>query len=350
MSELRIRARQRGWRSGEATWVPAFVVLSMIWGSTFFFIKIAVNAGVSPMWVGLWRCVFGAIALWLMVLVTRQRLPRDPKVWGHGAVVALLLNAVPFPLFAFGETKVSSVLAGVWNATVPLATLVFVLLLLPEERPTPRRLVGMAIGFVGVLVVLGIWNGVDTGPLVGTLACLGATTCYGAAFVYSRRFMSARPESSLVLAAVQVACGTVELGLITPVVAGGPGWPGFGAMAALLVLGALGTGVAYQLNFVVIRAAGSTVASTVTYITPLFSTALGAVFLAEPVGLNTVAGAALIIFGVLMSRSGPAVDQGPGARQQPGGQQDLDPVADQERQQPALDRGGQVHAGRGSEP
>lgn len=348
MNEL--HAGQRVWRNEGAAWVPAFVVLSMIWGSTFFLIKVAVNAGVSPMWVGLWRCVFGAVALWLMVLVTRQRLPRDPKVWGHGAVVALLLNAVPFPLFAFGETKVSSVLAGVWNATVPLATLVFVLLLLPEERPTARRLVGMAIGFVGVLVVLGIWNGVDTGPLIGTLACLGATTCYGAAFVYSRRFMSARPESSLVLAAVQVACGTLELGLVTPVFAGGPTWPGFGAMAALLVLGALGTGVAYQLNFVVIRAAGSTVASMVTYITPLFSTALGAVFLAEPVGLNTVAGAALIILGVLMSRSRPAVDQRPGARQEPGRQQDLDPVADQERQQPALDRRGRVHAGRRGEP
>nr|WP_232327954.1 DMT family transporter [Kibdelosporangium sp. MJ126-NF4] len=311
MSQLRIRAAQRGWRDKGATgrWVPAFLVLSMIWGSTFLLIKISVNAGVTPMWVGLWRCVFGATALWLMVLVTRQRLPRDPAVWGHGAVVALLLNAVPFPLFAFGETKISSVLAGVWNATVPLATLVFVLFLLPDERPTVKRLAGMAIGFVGVLVVLGIWNGVDTGPLVGTLACLGATTCYGAAFAYSRRFMSGRPESSMVLAVVQVTCGTVQLGLVTPVVEGAPTWPGFGAMAALLVMGALGTGVAYQLNFTVIRAAGSTVASTVTYITPLFSTALGAVFLAEPVGPNTIAGATLIILGVLLSRSGSAVGQ-----------------------------------------
>ncbi|CAM3325597.1 EamA domain-containing protein [Kibdelosporangium persicum] len=359
MRKLRVSAGQPGWRDEGATgWVPAFLVLSMIWGSTFFLIKIAVNAGVAPMWVALWRCVFGAAALWLLVLVTGRRMPRDPAVWGHGAVVALFLNAVPFPLFAFGETKISSVLAGVWNATVPLATLVFVLMLLPDERPTARRLVGMAIGFVGVLVVLGVWNGVDTGPLVGTLACLGATTCYGVAFAYTRRFMSHRPDSAMVLAAVQVTCGTLELGLVTPVFAGGPGWPGFGAMAALLVLGALGTGVAYQLNFVVIRAAGSTVASTVTYITPLFSTALGAVFLAEPVGLNTVAGAALIILGIVLSRSrggsrdgsGPAVGQRPRTRQQPGGQQDLDPVADQERQQPALDGRTQVHAGRGGEP
>ncbi|MET0133115.1 MAG: EamA family transporter [Kibdelosporangium sp.] len=83
---------------------------------------------------------------------------------GHGAVVALLLNAIPFPLFAFGETKISSVLAGVWNATVPLATLAFALVLVPDERPSPRRLAGMATGFAGVLVVLGIWRGIEAAP------------------------------------------------------------------------------------------------------------------------------------------------------------------------------------------
>ncbi|MBP2320166.1 drug/metabolite transporter (DMT)-like permease [Kibdelosporangium banguiense] len=326
----RADAGQPGWsRTGAGrSWVPAFVLLAMLWGSSFLLIKIAVNAGVAPMWVGLWRCFFGAIALWLLVLLTRQRMPRDLAVWGHGAVVALLLNAIPFPLFAFGETKISSVLAGVWNATVPLMTLMFVLVLLPDERPNARRLAGMATGFVGVLVVLGIWHGVETGPLIGTLACLGATFCYGGAFAYSRRFLTGRPESATALATVQVTCGTLQLALVTPLTADAPQWPGFGATAALVVLGALGTGVAYQLNFIVIRAAGSTVASTVTYITPLFSTALGAVFLAEPVGLNTVAGAGLIILGVLLSRSGPAPGQRPRARQEPGRQQDLDPIAD----------------------
>jgi drug/metabolite transporter (DMT)-like permease len=321
-------------------WVPSFLVLSTIWGSTFLLIKIAVNAGVGPMWVGLWRCLFGAAALWLMVVVQRLRMPREPAVWGHAAVVALLLNSVPFPLFAFGETKISSVLAGVWNATVPLATLAFVLVLLPDERPSPRRLVGMSTGFLGVLVVLGIWQGVETGPLIGTLSCLGATTCYGAAFAYTRRFLSGRQHSATVLATAQVTCGTVQLGLVTPFVEGAPSWPGWGPMAALVVLGALGTGVAYQLNFTVIRAAGSTVASTVTYLTPLFSTALGAVFLHELVGWNTVAGAALIILGVVLSRSGPAPRQRPGTRQQPGGQQDLDAVTDEERHHATIDRRG----------
>jgi drug/metabolite transporter (DMT)-like permease len=287
-------------------WVPAFLALATIWGSTFLLIKIAVTAGVAPVWVGFFRCVFGAAALWVMVLVRRERMPRDPAVWGHTFVVALLLNSVPFPLFAFGETKISSVLAGVWNATVPLATLVFVLMLLPDERPNARRLAGMATGFVGVLVVLGVWNGVEAGPLIGTLSCLGATTCYGAAFAYTRRFLASRPESATVLSTAQVTWGTLHLGLLAPLVEGAPQWPGWGATAALVVLGALGTGLAYRLNFTVIRAAGSTVASTVTYLTPLLSTVLGAVFLREPVGVNTAAGAVLIILGVVLSRSSAA--------------------------------------------
>jgi drug/metabolite transporter (DMT)-like permease len=329
-------------------WVPSFLVLSMIWGSTFLLIKIGVNAGVAPLWIGVWRCVFGMIALWVMVLVGREKMPRSPAVWGHTFVVAVLLNTIPFPLFAFGETKISSVLAGVWNGTVPLATLAFVLMLLPDERPSARRLGGMATGFAGVLVVLGVWNGVEAGPLIGTLSCLGATTCYGAAYAYTRRFLTGRPESATVMSAAQVTWGTLHLGLAAPLLSGAPTWPGWGPAAALVVLGGLGTGLAYKLNFTVIRAAGSTVAATVTYITPLFSTLLGAVFLAEPVGWNTAAGAVLIIFGVVLSR-GP-VRQRPRARQQAGGEQDLDPVTDQERHYATVQSGRELHAGGDHQP
>ncbi len=329
-------------------WVPSFLLLSTIWGSTFLLIKIAVTAGVPPMWVALARCVFGALALWVMVLVSRERMPRSRAVWGHTFVVALLLNSIPFPLFAFGETRISSVLAGVWNGTVPLATLAFVLMILPSERPSARRLGGMAVGFVGVLVVLGVWNGIDAGPFVGTLACLGATTCYGASFAYTRRFLTGRPESATVMATAQVTWGVVQLGVVMPFLGGPVVWPGWGAVAALITLGALGTGLAYRLNFTVIRHAGSTVASTVTYITPLFSTLLGAVFLAEPVGWTTAAGAVLIIGGVVLSRD--PVRQGPSTGQQAGGEQDLDAVAEQERQYATVQCGGEVHAGGGHQP
>jgi drug/metabolite transporter (DMT)-like permease len=240
----------------------------------------------------------------------RLRPPRDWAVWAHSGVVAVLLNTIPFPLFAFGETKISSVLAGVWNATAPLATLAFALVLLPDERPNRRRLAGMVVGFSGVLVVLGVWRGIESGPLVGTLACLGATTCYGAGFTYTRRFLSGRTESAGALSAAQVTWATVQLALVAPALNGAPTWPGGTAMAALFVLGAVGTGLAYQVNLTVIRTVGSTVAASVTYLTPVVSTALGAVLLAEPVGSNTAVGALLIILGVAVS-SGRAARRSP---------------------------------------
>ncbi|MEJ2856686.1 MULTISPECIES: DMT family transporter [unclassified Saccharothrix] len=286
----------------QTRWVGKFALLSAIWGASFALIKVSVDAGVPPVWVAFGRCFFGAVALVLVCLATRTPLPRDRRVWGHALVVATLLNAVPFTLLAFGETLVSSVLAGVFNATMPLTTLVFVMLVVPAERVTAARLAGLAVGFAGVLVVLGVWDGVGGDVLVGGLACLGATTCYGAGYAYTRRFFSGGSGSASALSAVQIICATGELMVAAPLVGGVPHWPGWLAVGALVVLGAAGTGWAYVLNLGVIRAAGPTVASTVTYVAPVWSTALGALLLSEPVGWNTVVGGAIVIAGVVLAR------------------------------------------------
>ncbi|MBB5130872.1 drug/metabolite transporter (DMT)-like permease [Thermocatellispora tengchongensis] len=290
-------------------WVPGFVALSAIWGSSFALIKVGVDAGVGPVWVAFWRCFFGAAALLAVCAVTRTGLPRDLKAWGHAAVVAALLNAVPFVLLAYGETRVSSIVAGVFNATTPLATLAFALALVPGERPTAPRLLGLAAGFAGVLVMLGVWRLPEGGELAGNLACVGSTICYGAGFAYTRRFFSGRSESAAALSALQIGCATLELAVVLPF-AGAPHWPGPYAAAALVALGALGTGLAYILNLGVIRAAGPTVASTVTYVTPLWSTVIGSALLAEPLGWRTVAGGLLVAGGVVLTRRRAPVTAG----------------------------------------
>ncbi|MFF1788354.1 DMT family transporter [Kitasatospora sp. NPDC058243] len=288
-------------------WLPGFVALSAIWGASFALIKVAVEAGVPPLWVALWRCALGAVTLWTILVLRHERVPRDRALWGHSAVVAVLLNTVPFTLFSFGETRVSSVLAGVMNATTPLFTLLFTVLTVAEERrPGARRLSGLVLGFVGVLTVLGVWRGIGSGEAAGGLACLAAACCYGAGFAYLRRFLSGRPESVVTLSAVQIACATAELAAIAPFAAGAPHWPGAGAAGALLVLGAVGTGLAYLLNLGLVRTAGTAVASAVTYVMPLWSTALGAAFLAEPVGWNALAGGVLVIAAVALTRPRPA--------------------------------------------
>ncbi|WP_223198581.1 DMT family transporter [Solihabitans fulvus] len=284
-------------------WLPGFLALSAIWGASFLLIKIAVDAGVPPAWVALCRCLFGALTLWLVCAAQRASMPRDPRVWLHVAVVAVLLNSVPFTLLPLGETMVSSVVAGTWNAATPLSTLVFALLLLPGEHPNRARLVGLATGFLGVLVVLRVWDGAG-GGLAGGAACFAATVCYGAGFAYTRRFLSGRGESATVLSTMQITCAAVQLALVVPALSGLPKWPGFGAAGALLLLGAAGTGFAYIMNFQVIRAAGPTVAATVTYVSPLWSTALGVLILAEPVGWPVVVGGVLILAGVVLSRGG----------------------------------------------
>ncbi|MER7845108.1 DMT family transporter [Kitasatospora sp. NPDC096077] len=297
---------------GVRRWWPGFVALSAIWGASFALIKVAVDAGVPPVWVALWRSLLGAGTLWVVLLLRGERAPRGRALWGHSAVVAVLLNTVPFTLFSFGETRVSSVLAGVMNATTPLFTLLFAVLTVAEERrPGARRLCGLGLGFVGVLTVLGVWHGLGSGETVGALACLAAACCYGAGFAYLRRFLSGRPESVTTLSAVQITCAAAELSLVAPFAAGAPHWPGGSAAAALLVLGAVGTGLAYLLNLGLVRAAGTAVASAVTYVMPLWSTALGAALLAEPVGWNALAGGVLVIAAVVLTRPSRAPSAGP---------------------------------------
>lgn len=292
-------------RPAVRAWAPAFVALSAVWGSSFALIKVAVDGGVAPLWVSFSRCVLGAGTLWACWRLSAPRrasVPRDPRLWGHAAGAAVLMNSAPFTLIAWGETRISSVLAGVLIASTPLFTLLIGLVVLTDEPPSTTRLVGLAAGFVGVLVVIEVGRGVGPGHLPGTLAVIGAAACYGAGFVYTRRFLSDRPESGTLLSAVQITLAALELAVLMPFVGGVPSWPGSGAATAIVLLGSCGTGVAYILNFAVVRGAGPTVGATVTYAVPLWSTALGALLLDEKVGWNLLAGAALVVAGIALTR------------------------------------------------
>jgi drug/metabolite transporter (DMT)-like permease len=287
--------------AAQPSWLGAFLLLAAIWGSSFLFIKLGLD-GFSPLYVALGRMAFGTVTLVILIVVRGDRLPRDPRLWGHLAVTALLLNAVPFSLFAYGETQVSSIVAGIWNATTPLLTMLVVVTLLPEERLTAGRTAGLVIGFLGVLVVLGIWRGFAGGALLGNLACLGAAASYGLGFPYSRRFVAGRAESVVSVSAAQLICGTAQLALVAPLTSVGPNPLAFGPIASVVVLGALGTGIAYILNNQVIRQAGATTASTVTYVIPLFSTAAGLLFLGEELTWNQPVGGLIVLLGVAVAQ------------------------------------------------
>jgi drug/metabolite transporter (DMT)-like permease len=282
------------------TWLAPFVAVSAIWGASFLFIKVAVPY-VAPLDIALIRVTLGAITLVAILVARRDRLPRERGVWGQLFIAALLFNSVPFSLIAFGETRISSVLAGLWNATTPLMTLVAVSALLPGERPDRSRVVGMLLGFAGVAVVLGPWEHVGSGVLVGDLAVLGAAGCYGLGFAHSRRYLAALPDSSLALSAGQLLCATAQLVIVAPWLAGFPDRASTDAVLSLVGLGVFGTGIAYILNYDLIRTVGPAVASTVTYVVPLFAVVLGVAVLGERLAWHEPVGAAIVLAAVWIS-------------------------------------------------
>jgi drug/metabolite transporter (DMT)-like permease len=282
-------------------WQASFLLLSTIWGASFMFIKVELDA-LDPLEVALARVLFGAITLLLVLAIRRHPLPRGRTVWRDLFIVALFYNAIPFSLFAFGEQHASSIVAAIGNATTPLWTVVFAIALLPNERATRSRVLGVVIGFVGVLVLLGPWEGIGGPSLLGTLLCLGPGVCYGLAFTYTRRQLSGRPEPVVSLAAAQVLIATVQLAIVTPFFSDAPSHITLKIWGSILALGALGTGLAYVLSYDIIGRAGATTASLVTYVVPLFATFFGVVLLNESLTWNEPVGALVIIAGAAISQ------------------------------------------------
>jgi drug/metabolite transporter (DMT)-like permease len=275
-------------------------VLAAIWGCSFLFIKLALH-GVSATQIVLARIVLGAMALGAFAALRREPLPRQPRTWAHLAFLGGVANVVPFLGFSWGEEHgATSGLAGIYNATAPLWTLMLAILVLPAERPTRARIAGLVTGFAGVLVVLAPWRSVEGAHLSGQLACLGAGACYGVAFVWTRRFVSAT-GSPLGLATAQLLCATVEFGVLAPFVAASPVALPASVWLSLLALGAIGTGIAYVIYYGLIRDVGATTASTVTYVVPLVAVTLGVVALGESVRWNDFAGAAVVIAGIAVA-------------------------------------------------
>ncbi|HYJ73999.1 MAG TPA: DMT family transporter [Kineosporiaceae bacterium] len=279
-----------------------YLALALVWGASFLFIKVGLE-GLAPAQVVFGRLTAGAVALVVVTLVTRRPLPRERVVWGHMLVVALLLCVVPFLLFSWAETRISSGLASIYNATTPLMTTLVALAALPSERPTRTRLLGLLVGFAGVVLVLGPWRGETGGAVGGQLACLGATACYGAATVYLRRFVSPRGLPAVTVATVQVGLGAVVLLVAAPFAAATPVHLTPRVVLSVLTLGALGTGLAYVWLTNIVVGWGATNASTVTYLTPLVGVVLGVVLLGETLTWNQPVGALVVVLGIAVSQN-----------------------------------------------
>jgi len=255
----------------------------------------------SPAQIVLGRLVAAAVVMLPVLAVRGQRLPRHLAPWAHLVAMAVITNIAPYFLFAWGEERITSSLAGVVNATTPLFTLLLAVTT-RTERLTLLRALGLPLGFAGVVVLAAPWHGHGLGgSLLGIGASLLASGCYAAGYVYARRFLTGRALPALVLSTGQMLAGSVLLGAVAPVVASQPLTLTPSVVTSVVVLGVLGTGIAYVLNYRLIEAEGATAASTVTYLIPIVAVALGVIVLSEPATWNLLAGAAIILVSVALS-------------------------------------------------
>jgi drug/metabolite transporter (DMT)-like permease len=280
-------------------WLPSYVALAAIWGCSFLFIKVGLES-LTPAGVTLSRLVFGLATMLVISAMTRTRLPHR-TTWLPIFLAAALMTSLPWTLFAFGEERVSSALAGVINGATPLMTLVAILIAFPEERPTRERIAGLLIGFLGVVVVVGPWQGSGSAAWLGIAACVAAISCYGISFPYVRRRLAggarAIPLPPIALATGLMLMGTLQTVPIAVVTGVTTAPVTTSVVLAMLALGCLGSGIAYILNFRVIAASDATTASTVTYLTPLVAVIVGAVVLGEHVSWNQPVGGVLVVLG-----------------------------------------------------
>ena len=299
-----------------------FGLLSFMWGSSYLFIKIGVDEGLEPLTLIMLRLLFGTLLLVGVVLVARPALPEHRRTYGHLVVMSLLSIVIPFWLITYGEgSGVDSSVAAILNSTVPLFTIVIAPLFLHDEHITVNRLLGLAVGFVGVIVLTGGdlgGSGTGGGLSLGIVALLLSAVSYALGAVYARR--NARGLSPITTALFQVVFAftittvlafTIENPLtasITPAAAFSVVW-----------LGLFGSGLAYLLFFRLLSRWGPTRTSLVAYLLPVWGIVLGVAVLDEHVDSRVLLGTALIVGGValvnlrfgagrLFGRSAPAVD------------------------------------------
>lgn len=288
-------------KTSSSSWLPAYLILGFVWGCSFIFIKLGLEF-LTPFGVAFVRCALGALTLLLIAKWRGYSLPKDPMVRFHLWVVAVLLNVIPGIFYAWAETVVTSVLAGIINAVTPLMTLLAIMAVNRQEKPKTFQIIGLFIGFLGVLTVLGAWNGLGDNPLWAIVVLMSAVTCYGISFPYTRRFVMPYGLKSESIVSMQLLLAAVTLlpfflfnGVERYEYMPGP-------LLAMLALGIFGSGLAYLWNFKVMELAGSAIASSVTYLTPVVAIIVGIIFLGEKVTWYEPVGGLIVLLGAAIAQ------------------------------------------------
>ena len=276
-----------------------FLALGFMWGSSYLFIKLAVDSFGTFTLITL-RLLIGAAFLWVVLRASGTALPRDRRMYGHLLVMAIINIAIPFSLITWAEQSVDSALAAVINATVPLAVLVIAPMFLPDEPIRVNGILGLMIGFIGVVLIVSPGLTAADGDPMGELALLGSSFSYAIGNVYARRNVRGLPP--LIPAVFQVTFGLLIVGTLALVFE--QPWatatPDLEAWVSVIWLGILGSGLAYLAYFRLLGRWGATRTSLVAYLLPVFGIVLGFLVLQEPIDPTLIVGTVLIIGGVAL--------------------------------------------------
>ena len=272
------------------------MLLSLLWGSSFFFYKVLV-AALPPVTVVLGRVGIAAIAMNLWLAASGQRMPATPGLWLRFMLLGFLNNVLPFILIAWGETRITSGMASILNATTPIFMVAVAHWGTEDEKLSWSKSAGIVLGIAGVAVLVGpdVFGGDSS--VWGELAVVAASCTYAFGGLYSRRFKDLPP---LVAATGQISGGAVIL-LPLSLLLDHP-WrlpmPDMGAWASLLAIALVNTALAYFVYYRMLANAGVTYISLVTFLIPVIAVLLGTIFLGESVATQALAGMAVIALGL----------------------------------------------------
>jgi drug/metabolite transporter (DMT)-like permease len=276
-----------------------FLALGVMWGSSYLFIKLAVEDFGTFTLISM-RLLIGAALLWVVLRASRTPLPRTRRTYGHLIVMACINIAIPFTLITWAEQSVDSALAAILNSTVPLFVLVIAPAFLPEEPIRLNGLIGLAVGFIGIVLLVSPGLADATGDPIGELALLASALAYAAGNVYNRRNVRGLPP--LIPAVFQVTFALLIVGTLAIVLE--QPWatatPDLESWFSVIWLGIFGSGLAYLAYFRLLSRWGATRTSLVAYLLPVVGIVLGYLVLDEAVDATLLAGTGLVIAGVAL--------------------------------------------------
>ena len=275
--------------------------MALIWGSSFLFTELSLRF--LPFYgVAFWRTFLGGAAMFGLVFLLKLQLPKGIQ-WFHLWVAGVLMSAIPFALFSFAQQSTTSSLAAIIGAATPIFTVLAILTIYRTEKVTIVATIGLAVGLIGVAITLGIWEGFGQNDPMAIGALVLATVSYGIGGPYIRKFVTPMNLSGTSSAAAQVFTSAITL--LPLYLFTGPLFtsnPSIESLLAILALGVLGSGFAYRLFHDVIKAAGSAIASTVTFTNPVLAAIWGILLLGEELHWYEPIGGAVVILGAWLAQ------------------------------------------------